>query len=82
MEIEGGGGGPGERVAQFMNWLRVLGTAERPDIDQGVRHQLYAKMALLNVFKTKQEPLELLFPRKGPHSTPFSGGTLSPLRLP
>jgi hypothetical protein len=38
-------------VRLFMNWLRVLGTAELPHIDQGVRHQFHAKMSLLKVFK-------------------------------
>ena len=50
----------------LMNWLRVLGTAKPPQIDQGVRHQFHAKMSLLNVLKTQEEPLELVFPRKGP----------------
>jgi hypothetical protein len=49
-----------------MNWLRVLGTAELPHIDQGVRHPFHAKMSLLNMFKTQEEPLELIFPGKGP----------------
>jgi hypothetical protein len=48
------------------NWLRVLGTAELPHIDQGVRQQFHAKMSLLNMFKTQEEPLELIFPGKGP----------------
>ena len=51
------------------NWLRVLGTAELPHIDQGVRHQFHAKMSLLHVFKTKQQPLEFVLPRKGPIDT-------------
>jgi hypothetical protein len=49
-----------------MNWLRVLGTAELPHIDQGVRHQFHAKMLLLHMFKTQEEPLELIFSGKGP----------------
>ena len=52
-----------------MNWLRVLGTAKLPHIDQGVRHQFHAKMSLLPVFKTQEEPLEFIFPRKGPIDT-------------
>jgi hypothetical protein len=53
------------------NWLRVLGTAELPHIDQGVRHQFHAKMSLLKVFKPKEEPLEFILPRKGPiHTRP------------
>jgi len=49
-----------------MNWLRVLGTPELSQIDQGVRQQFQAKMALLHVFKPKQQPLEFVLPRKGP----------------
>jgi hypothetical protein len=52
-----------------LNWLRVLGTAELPHIDQGVRQLFHAKMPLLNVFKTKQHPLEFILPRKGPIDT-------------
>src|SRR5262245_48661586 len=33
------------------NWLRVLGSAELSQIDQGVRQQFHAKMSLLQVFK-------------------------------
>jgi hypothetical protein len=51
------------------NWLRVLGAAELPHIDQGVRQQFHAKMSLLNVFKTQEEPLEFIFPRQGPIDT-------------
>jgi len=36
-----------------LNWLRVLGTAERPHLDQGVRQQFHAKMSLLHVFETR-----------------------------
>jgi hypothetical protein len=50
----------------MLNWLRVLGTAEFPHIDQGVRHQFHAKMSLLNVFKTKEQPLEFIFPGECP----------------
>jgi hypothetical protein len=52
-----------------MNWLRVLGTAKPPQIDQGVRHQFHAKMSLLNTLKTKKQPLEFVLPRKGPVDT-------------
>jgi len=55
------------------NWLRVLGTAELPHIDQGVRHQFHAKMALLHVFKPQEEPLECIFPRQGPIDTSPQG---------
>src|SRR5215510_12093640 len=47
------------------NWLRVLDTAERSQIDQGICHQLHPIVSLLDAFKTKQQPLELVFPRKG-----------------
>jgi hypothetical protein len=56
-----------------MNWLRVLGAAELPHIDQGVRQPFHAKMSLLNVFKTQEEPLEFIFPRKGPIDTSPQG---------
>jgi hypothetical protein len=52
-----------------LNWLRVLGTAELPHIDQGVRHQFHAKVSLLQVFNTQEQPLELILPRKGPIHT-------------
>ena len=48
------------------NWLRILGAAELPHNDQGVRYQFHAKMSLLNVFKTKKQPLECIFPDKCP----------------
>jgi hypothetical protein len=56
-----------------MNWLRVLGTAELPHIDQGVRQQLYANMSLLNTLKPTEEPLEFIFPRQGPIDTSPQG---------
>src|SRR4029450_4317550 len=56
-----------------MNWLRVLGTAELPHIDQGVRQQFHAKMSLLNMFKTQEESLELVLPRKSPLHTSSHG---------
>ena len=52
-----------------MNWLRVLGTTELSQIDQGVRQQFHAKVPLLPVFKTQEQPLELILPRKGPIHT-------------
>ena len=50
-------------------WLRVLGTAELTQIDQRVRQQLHAIVPLLYAFKSEQQPLELIFPRKGPLDT-------------
>src|SRR5262245_40675149 len=49
----------------IINWLRVLDTAERPQIDQGIGHQLHPIVSLLDAFKSKQQSLELVFPRKG-----------------
>jgi hypothetical protein len=56
-------------VEQLLNWLRVLATAELPHVNQGVLHQFHAKMSLLHVFKTQDEPLEFIFPRKCPIDT-------------
>ena len=39
-------------VAQPANWLRVLDTAERPQIDQGICHQLHPIVSLLDAFKS------------------------------
>ena len=33
------------------NWLRVLDTTERPQIDQGIGHQLHPIVSLLDAFK-------------------------------
>src|SRR5262245_40054212 len=53
------------------NWLQVLGGAETPHIDQGVRQPLHPIVPLLNVFKTEEQPLELVLPPKRPfHSIP------------
>ena len=38
----------------LLKWLRVLGTTETPQIDQGVRHQLHPIMALLDVLEPEQ----------------------------
>jgi hypothetical protein len=48
------------------NWLRVLGTAELPHIDPGVRQQCPAAMSLLNARNTAEEPLACIRPRNGP----------------
>jgi hypothetical protein len=47
------------------NWLRVLDTAERSQVDQRIRQQLHAIVPLLDTFKTEQQPLEFVLPRKG-----------------
>jgi hypothetical protein len=51
---------------KYINWLQVLGTAERSQVDQGLRHHLHAIVPLLDAFKAEQPPLELVLPRKGP----------------
>ena len=54
-------------TAQFLtyNWLRVLDTAKRSQVDQRIRQQLHAIVPMLDAFKTKQEPLELVLPCEG-----------------
>jgi hypothetical protein len=52
-----------------VNWLRVLDTAELSQVNQRIRHQLHTVVALLNALKPQEEPLELVFPRKGPLDT-------------
>jgi tetratricopeptide (TPR) repeat protein len=49
----------------YQNGLRVLGTAERLQVDQCIRQQLHAIVPLLNMLKLQEELLELTFPRKG-----------------
>jgi len=54
-----------------MNWLRVLGRTESPQIDQRVGHEFHTVMPTLLVLKPQQQPLEFIFPRKRPlHSVP------------
>jgi hypothetical protein len=53
----------------LVNWLRVLGTTELPHIDQGIRQQFHAKMSLLPVFETQEEPLEFILPGECPIDT-------------
>ena len=36
-----------------LNWLRVLGTAERSQVDQRIRQQLHAIVSLLDAFKAE-----------------------------
>jgi hypothetical protein len=36
-----------EHNGLIVNWLRVLGTAELPHIDRGVRHQFHAKIVVV-----------------------------------
>jgi hypothetical protein len=62
--IERDDGRDGFRLEK-LNWLRVLGTAELAQIDQGVCQQFHAIVPLLDTFKAEQQSLELIFPRKG-----------------
>jgi hypothetical protein len=43
-----------------------LGATELAQIDQRVRHQFHAIVPLLDTFKSEQEPLAFILPRKGP----------------
>jgi hypothetical protein len=52
-------------LPDVFNWLRVLDTTERSQVDQRIRHQLHAIVPLLNAFKAEQQPFELVFPCKG-----------------
>src|SRR4030095_14168340 len=64
------------------NRLRVLDTAERSQVDQRIGHQLHAIVPLLDMFKSEQQPLEFIFPCKGPldtHPQGMDGGVEQPL---
>jgi hypothetical protein len=47
------------------NWLRVLYTAEPPQIDERVGHQLHAVVPTLMVLEAQQQALKLNDPPKG-----------------
>jgi hypothetical protein len=49
-----------------INWLRVLGTTARSQINQRICHQFHAIVPLLDAFKTPQQALECIRPGKGP----------------
>ncbi len=49
--------------------MRVLDTTELSQVHQRIRQQLHPIVPLLPRFKTQQQPLERIFPRKGPLST-------------
>ena len=49
-----------------ISWLRVSGTTEMPQIDQCVGHQFHTVVPLLFELEAQQQPLEFIFPRKGP----------------
>ena len=55
-----------EAVLLIDNWLRVLDTAERSQVDHCVPQQLHPIVPVLDAFKAEQQALELIFPRKGP----------------
>jgi hypothetical protein len=49
-----------------ISWLRVSGTAEMPQIDQRVGHQLHPVVPRLFELEAQQQPLEFVLPREGP----------------
>jgi hypothetical protein len=53
-----------------MNWLRVLGGTELPQIDPRVDHEFHAVMPTLLVLKPQQQLLQFVLPRQRPLSTP------------
>src|SRR6266851_3314700 len=55
-----------KRRVSLLTGCKFSGTAERSQIQQRVSHQLHAIVPLLDAFKSEQESLELVFPRKGP----------------
>ena len=58
-------GARGQREVTWQgSYLEVLGTAETPQIDQGVGHQFHRVVALLDVLEPQQQPLEFVLPRK------------------
>ena len=58
-----------EAFAHHFNWLRVLDTTERSQVDQRIRQQLHPIVPVLDAFKAEQQPLEFVLPRKGPLDT-------------
>ena len=62
--------------------MRVLDTAKDSQVDHRVPQQLHPVVLLLNAFKAEQQPLELVFPRKGPldtHASRLDHGLEEPL---
>ena len=51
---------------QKCNWLQVLETAERSQVNQRIRQQLHPVVSLLDVFKAEEQSFEFVLPRKGP----------------
>ena len=61
---------------------KFLGTAEFAQIDQRVRHQLHARVPLLDTFTSEQQSLALVFPGKRPldtHASRMDRGVEEPL---
>ena len=47
------------------NWLQVLDTAERSQVDQRIRHQLHPIVSLLDAFKAEEQSFKFVLPGKG-----------------
>jgi hypothetical protein len=61
---------PSKSVNDFaLNWLQVLDTAKCSQVDHRVCHHLHRIVSLLDAFKSEQQPLEFILPRKGPLDT-------------
>jgi hypothetical protein len=56
-----------------INWLQVLGTAERSQIAQRVGHHLHPLGSRLEAFTSEQQPRAFGFPRTGPLDPQASG---------
>src|SRR5918911_5454154 len=62
-----------DTATQTLNWLQVLDTAERSQVDHRVPQQLHPIVPLLDAFKAEEQPLEFVLPRKGPLDTHSQG---------
>ena len=61
----------------ILNWLQVLGTTERSQIHQRVCQQFHTIVPPLDAFKSEQQSLEFVLPRKGAfdaHAQCMDGG--------
>jgi hypothetical protein len=58
--------GVDEVGALGVNWLRVLYTAEPPQIEERVGHQLHAVVPTLMGLEAQQQALQFVLPCKGP----------------
>ena len=52
-------------IVLIFNWLQVLSTAERSQIDQRVRQQLHTIVPLLDTFESEQQLFAFVLPREG-----------------